>query len=80
MDNNEYSELNNNYKLLTETIINNRQRIDILEKEWLRRKFRYNIVDFFLIFYGLDFLIKSIFGIGIFGIAIIVYNSIAALF
>lgn len=80
MDNNEYSELNNNYKLLTKTIINNRQRIDILEKEWLWRKFRYNVVDFFLIFYGLDFLIKSIFGIGIFGIAIIVYNSIAALF
>lgn len=66
-------------KLLLETI-NNREQIHNLENQWLKHKLRYNLLDFFLILNAIDFVMKSILGIGIAGCCFYVYRYIINLF
>ena len=56
-----------NGKLLL-AVIDNKNRIDKLEKDLFYKRITYKVIDFFLIFNGLDILIKLIFGIGMYDI------------
>lgn len=75
----EHDELIENCKLLI-TTINNMERINRLEQKLTKHKFRYELLDFFLIYSGIDFIIRSIFGTGIIGIIICIYRYIIGIF
>lgn len=68
-----------NGKLLL-AVIDNKNRIDKLEKDLFYKKAAYKVVDFFIILNTLDLLIRAIFGVGIYGIGIIIYTYIVSLF
>ncbi len=61
-------------------VIDNQQRISKLEKYLCKYKLRYRILDFFLLLNAIDIILKSIFGIGIYGGIIYIYLYIVSLF
>lgn len=68
-----------NTRRLLENIDNN-NRIEQMETYLFRQKWRYKILDFFLIINTIDIILKSIIGIGIVRCGICIYRYIIGLF
>ena len=68
-----------NTRRLLENIDNN-NRIEQMETYLFRQKWRYRILDIFLIINAIDIILKSIIGIGIVGCGICIYRYIVSLF
>lgn len=80
MDDKEFKELViENTRRLLENIDNN-NRIEQMETYLFRQKWRYRILDIFLIINAIDIILKSIIGIGIVGCGICIYRYIVSLF
>lgn len=60
-------------------VIDNQQRISKLEKYLRKYKLRYRILDFFLLLNAIDIILKSIFGVGVYGGIIYIYLYIVSL-